>query len=89
VGARVELRAGNRKFTAWVTAGDGFFCRNEPMISFGLGEIKTVEEMTIHWPSGKTQSIQDLQTNQRLLVIENQSAPFSLNEETDREPVGR
>ncbi|MGB0598577.1 MAG: FG-GAP-like repeat-containing protein [Rubripirellula sp.] len=89
VGARVELRAGNRKFTEWVTAGDGFFCRNEPMISFGLGEIETVEEMTIHWPSGKIQSIQDLQTNQRLLVIENQSAPFSLNEETDREPVDR
>lgn len=78
VGARVRLQAGGHVLTEWVTAGDGFFSRNEPVLSFGLGAIDTVEQLTVQWPSGQIQTITALAVDQRLLVIENESLPFPL-----------
>ena len=78
VGARVELRAGARVLTEWVTAGDGFFSRNEPVLMFGLETAESVDRVTIHWPSGTTQTFTDLESNHRWLVIENESEPFAL-----------
>ena len=78
IGARVRLRAGGRELTEWVTAGDGFFSRNEPLLSFGLGHLDAVEQITIQWPSGNLQTIAGPPTDQRWLVIENESQPFPL-----------
>ena len=78
IGARVQIQAGAMELTEWVTAGDGFLSRNEPVLSFGLGNIDAVEKMTIIWPSGKIQTITGLPVDQRLLVVENESEPFRL-----------
>jgi hypothetical protein len=78
VGARVQLRAGGMELTEWVTAGDGFFGRNEPLVSFGLGDVDAVEQLTIIWPSGKIQTITGPPVDQRLLVVENESEPFRI-----------
>lgn len=80
VGARVTLRlAEGRELTRWVTAGDGFFCRNEPVVAFGLGQLASVESMTVIWPSGRIQKITAPPVDRRLLVIENESQAFVLD----------
>ena len=58
--------------------GDGFLCRNEALVAFGLGEASSVDEITIHWPSGGRQTIPNVQANQRLIVVENESQPFAI-----------
>lgn len=78
IGARVHLRAGRQEFTGWITAGDGFFSRNEPVLSFGLGDIEAVDQITIRWPSGNVQTITSPPIDQRLLIVENENQPFLL-----------
>lgn len=76
IGARVQLSVSGRQLTEWVTSGDGFLCRNEPVLSFGLGNADRIDEVLITWPSGITQEIHGVRADRRLLVIENQPDPF-------------
>ena len=57
VGARVRVRAGEREWTDWVISGDGYLCRNEAVVSFGLGNATKVDEIVIDWPSGVQQTL--------------------------------
>ena len=41
-------------------------------LEFGLGRASTVESIVIHWPSGTTQTLQNIPANQVLEVIEPQ-----------------
>lgn len=77
IGARVEIGIGNRKWTQWVLSGDGFLCRNQSILSFGVGSADRIDQLTIVWPTGKTQSFRDIDVDRRLLMIENESSPFS------------
>lgn len=77
IGARLSLRTGDQVFSAWVTSGDGYLCRNEAIVSVGLGKATRVDEMEIHWPSGKHQILEDLPCNRRLLVIENEPEAYA------------
>ena len=38
IGARVVLTVGESRFTEWVTAGDGYFCNDEPVVTFAFAE---------------------------------------------------
>ena len=78
IGARIEIQFGGEKATGWVVSGDGFFSRNEAFVSFGVGETETVDRLEITWPSGATQTIDNVAANRRLLVVENESEPFPL-----------
>lgn len=77
IGARVEISYG-RQATGWVTAGDGYFSRNEAVVSFGLGTSDTVDELIIDWPSGKQQTFKDVPADNRLMIIEGQENTFAL-----------
>ena len=79
VGARVRVQLGSRELTDWVIAGDGYLCHNEDVVCFGLGGSDKAESIEVRWPSGQQQVFSDIQSNQRLLLIEGQSEPFALN----------
>ena len=82
VGARIELQSGERRWTEWMTAGDGYLSSDQKLIDFGVGTAKSVDELVIFWPSGTRQRFRNLRTNQRLLITENtQSNPWSRDEE--------
>ena len=76
IGASVRFRAGNQQWTRWQTGGDGYMCSNEPVVHVGLGEAQRVSELEVKWPGGSVQRWQDLDTNQRLLLIENEAEPW-------------
>jgi tetratricopeptide (TPR) repeat protein len=56
--------------------GDGYLCKNEAVLFFGLGEQESVDAITVRWPSGSTQRFEDLNADQRVLLIEGQSQPW-------------
>ena len=79
IGARIRIRFGGQESTDWVVAGDGYLSHNEAVVSFGLGEAASVDEIAIFWPSGDQQTIQNVPADRRLLIIEGQNDPYALN----------
>ena len=73
IGARVRVKIGGKELFHWVTAGDGYLCRNESVLQIGLGRVPQVEEITIEWPSGTVQTIRNVSADRRLLVVENEA----------------
>ncbi len=76
IGARVVVRADGHSYSNWVTAGDGYFCNDEAVLDFGLGTIRTIEDVQIFWPSGKQQRFAGPQAGRRYLAVENSDTLF-------------
>lgn len=49
-----------------MTANRGFFSASELLMHFGLGNRNNVETLAIKWPDGKTQTMKNVQANQRI-----------------------
>jgi hypothetical protein len=70
VGARVAVRTGNLVQHREVKAGGSYASSNDPRAHFGLGSSKTIDELTVKWPSGKTTRLENVETNRVLAVRE-------------------
>ena len=70
IGARVIVRTASGNHAHWVTAGDGYFCSDEPVLDFGLGADVEVESVEIRWPSGELQVFKSPEANRRYLIVE-------------------
>ncbi|GDX82043.1 hypothetical protein LBMAG42_38540 [Deltaproteobacteria bacterium] len=69
IGAKVEIEAGGRTFTSWVTSSASLFSGREPWVHVGLGEVATVDRLTITWPSGDVQSTEFPFAPRRRIVV--------------------
>ena len=78
IGARIEITIGNQKYTDWVKAGDGYFCSNEKIACFGLGPATRIDSIEITWPTGSRQVFENVDVDQRLLVVEGATDVFTL-----------
>lgn len=70
IGARIEFRIGDTDRMIEVTGGDGFCASNERTVIIGVGQITTVPEITVRWPSGHIDKIVDVATNTNLVLVE-------------------
>ncbi len=77
IGAVVKVTIKGRTLTRMVKTGDGYMCRNQAMLAFGLGESDTVDRIDIEWPDGESQSITDLKADQRWLIVQGEPQPFA------------
>ena len=69
IGARATLRvAGDNTQTAEVYAGGGYLSQSPSALTFGLGSLPGVTDVTIRWPDG-TETKTDVREDQRNLVI--------------------
>ena len=74
IGTRITVETDGQATTAWVTAGDGYLCSDEPCVRFGLGQVKSVDSVTVVWPTGEVQVFQNLAAK-RFLIVEGQMEP--------------
>lgn len=70
VGAQVEIRVGDRKMRQAVLSQSSFLSHNDLRLHFGLGTAKQVDEVTVFWPSGKTQRFGPLGANLQHQLVE-------------------
>ena len=70
IGARVEVTAGGDTRWQLVKTGSSYLSQSELPVHFGLGATTQVDRLTIYWPSGKRQVLENIPANQRLTVIE-------------------
>src|ERR1043166_7496891 len=59
IGTEVKLYWNGKQQVQTVSGGSGFCAQNQRRLHFGLGKNPRVEKAEIHWPSGKTQVIEN------------------------------
>jgi enediyne biosynthesis protein E4 len=69
IGARLKLVAGGREQHRVINGGSNFGCL-PPQQHFGLGELETVDELEIWWPSGARERFENLPVNTRVRIVE-------------------
>lgn len=69
IGARVKLTAGGRTQIDEVMSGSSYYSHNDLRLHFGLGASTEADTIEIAWPSGATQSLNNVQGD-RLVVID-------------------
>ena len=70
VGTRIKLTAGGRTQTAQKKSTTGYLSQNDPRIHFGMGNNEIADRITLIWPSGKTQTLENVKANQIIEIKE-------------------
>ena len=69
IGARVELDAAGKHQMAERVAASGYLSQNDDRLHFGLGTANIIDKIVVRWPSGQSQTLQQVGVD-RVLVIE-------------------
>ncbi len=59
IGARVQIVAGGVTQIRDVRAGAGYLSQNEATVAFGLGSATMIDEITVTWPSGVVDEVEN------------------------------
>ena len=71
IGARVTVEAGGRTWQQWIRAGGTSMSSSGPPIAhFGLGDLDSIDRITVTWRDGATSLYQVIDTRQRLTIEE-------------------
>ena len=70
IGAKVVARISGRTVVKQLTAGDGYQASNQRQIVFGLADDVAIDELLIHWPSGREQQFQQVSGDHEYLLVE-------------------
>ena len=73
IGARVWVTTATDKQVQEKHAGEGFAAQNSDLLHFGLGQSDSIQELTIRWPSGRTQTFHDLPADSLVTLFEEAS----------------
>ncbi len=72
-GARIEVYIKKRKLIREVDGGSSHASINSSIVHFGLGKASKIDSLVVYWPGGKKQVFNQLNTNQTILITENDS----------------
>ena len=64
-----ELPSGRKLFRI-VQAGSSYLSTSDPRVIFGLGDEGSVKRLTIRWPSGTVQTLQNLPAGKYVTIVE-------------------
>ncbi|SFQ24675.1 CRTAC1 family protein [Parafilimonas terrae] len=71
VGAKVMVEWGDgKKQVQVVTGGMGFSSQNQHRLHFGLGESDKADKVTVYWPSGRIDTIENPEVNKLHIIKE-------------------
>ncbi|MBM3933321.1 MAG: CRTAC1 family protein [SAR202 cluster bacterium] len=69
VGAAVTVRGGGKAWAGTVRAGGAFHSSHSPWLTFGLGDIETVD-IEVRWPSGLAEVFEGLAARRTVELVE-------------------
>jgi hypothetical protein len=82
IGAKIRLvTASGFEQHALVSTAGSYLSANDRRVHFGLGADKTVRLLEMTWPSGVTQSLQNVEADQLLKIKEPKNSATSQKEE--------
>jgi hypothetical protein len=56
-GARVEVKAGGRRWVGQVSPASSYLSSSDPRVHFGLGGATSIDAVTVTWPDGQTRQV--------------------------------
>jgi hypothetical protein len=71
IGARIRATIGGRTLLREIKSGGSYLSQSDLRAHFGLGAADRIERLEIRWPSGRTQTLENVGSNQILTVREN------------------
>jgi hypothetical protein len=72
IGARLKLVAGGMTQTAEIHSGGSYLSMHDPRVHFGLDKGTKIDSLEIHWPSGATETLKNLDADKFYSVLEGQ-----------------
>jgi tetratricopeptide (TPR) repeat protein len=78
VGSLVRIRAGGRTRVLQRFGGGSYQSASDPRLHVGLGNASIVDEVEVHWPSGKIERWKNLRADTGYLLREGSTAPSRL-----------
>ncbi|MCA9057358.1 MAG: VCBS repeat-containing protein, partial [Planctomycetaceae bacterium] len=71
LGAQVMVKAGEQQWLQQHDGQSGYLSQSSHALYFGLGDLTTVDEITVFWPGGHVQTVSGpIPCNQQLEVVE-------------------
>ena len=70
IGARVTVVSGDLTQIREVKSSSGYLSQNDLRLHFGLGDATRIDKLIVRWLCGKVQTLQDVETNQVLVISE-------------------
>ena len=67
-GARMVGRRGDQVWISDVSPASSYLSSSDPRVHWGLGENTRLDTLTIHWPSGAEQTLQNVAADQILQI---------------------
>jgi hypothetical protein len=68
IGARVTLHSGGRMLVQELMPSRGFQSSVDYVLTFGLGDVQTVDSVVVEWPDRRVEVLEQVPSNQRLVV---------------------
>jgi hypothetical protein len=70
IGARVVAEFGDRKLVRQMFPANNFLVTQASVVRFGVDDAKTIDRLTVHWPSGTVQTFKAVPTGVHLRITE-------------------
>jgi hypothetical protein len=74
IGAKIRIVAGGKSQLDHVSHAAGYASSSAAPVHFGLGEVTTISEVEIRWPSGTTQVLKNISADRVIKVKERKMA---------------
>ena len=86
IGAKVIAKVGRHDYFVEQNLGRGYLSSISPILNIGLGQAKQVDKLTIEWPTGETQTLENVPSNQTLEIdfVHSQKLPI---QRANKEPM--
>ncbi len=72
IGARLRIVAGGLTQTEEIHSGGSYLSQNDLRVHFGLNTAKKIDSLEIRWPSGKIETLKNLDVDKFYSVLEGQ-----------------
>ena len=65
-----DAKMGNRSLLRLCHTDGSYLSASDRRVHFGLGSAEKVDTLTVHWPSGQTDTRKNVPANQQITLIE-------------------
>lgn len=70
IGAKITITSNGKSQSKEVVNGSSFMSQNSLTQLFGIKDSKKIDKVTINWPSGTIQTVENIKANQKIVIEE-------------------
>ena len=87
IGARLKAYVGDRRIVRELYPHNTYRSQMPSQVHFGLGDAKSIDRLTIQWPSGTVQELTDLAADRHVVIDEGIAGPAAVETVTPGQTI--